>query len=97
MKHEPKVISIQRISAFRLDPTFTSEEAIVLRALVAGKIDKQVCNELRMAPESFLRMMRDLRERPAQPITCPCSYGRGDRWIAVISRIDGQERNARPA
>ena len=33
MKHN--VISILRTSAFRLDPTLTSEEAIILRALAA--------------------------------------------------------------
>ena len=42
MKHEPNLISIQRTSAFRLDPSLTSEEAIVLRALSAGQSDRQV-------------------------------------------------------
>ena len=37
MKHKPKLISINRTSAFRLDPTLTSEESIVLRALAAGR------------------------------------------------------------
>src|SRR5208282_801757 len=46
MKHELNVISMHRISAFRLDPTLTSEGAIVLRTLAAGQTDRQVCNEL---------------------------------------------------
>jgi DNA-binding NarL/FixJ family response regulator len=63
MRREPKVIDIHRTSTFRLDPTLTSEEAIVLRALAAGHTDRQVCNELRIDPTSFLRMMRDMREK----------------------------------
>jgi hypothetical protein len=63
MKHKPNLIGIHCISAFRLDPTLTSEEAIVLRALVAGQTDRQVCNELRMDPTTFLLMMRDMREK----------------------------------
>jgi len=63
MKHEPKVISIQRTSAFRLDPILTGEEAIVLRALAGGLTDRQVCHELRMKPNTFLSMMRDMREK----------------------------------
>jgi DNA-binding CsgD family transcriptional regulator len=63
MKAEPKVINISRISGFLLDPTLTIEEAIILRALVAGKTDKEVCKDLRMSSGSFLRMMRDLWEK----------------------------------
>ena len=63
MKHKPNIISIHRTSAFRLDPSLTSEEAIVLRALAGGKTDRQVCNDLRMDPATFLRMMREMREK----------------------------------
>src|ERR1700746_1795338 len=63
MKREPKLITIHRTSAFQLDPTFTSKESIVLRALAARRTDRQVCNELRMDPATFLRMMRDMREK----------------------------------
>jgi len=35
----------------------------VLRALVAGQTDRQVCKDLRMDPTAFLRMMRDMREK----------------------------------
>jgi DNA-binding CsgD family transcriptional regulator len=63
MKQEPKVISIQRTSAFRLDAILTGEEAIVLRALAGGLTDRQVCHELGMNPNAFLSMMRDMREK----------------------------------
>lgn len=63
MKRAPNVISIQRTSNFRLDSSLSSEEAIVLRALVAGRTDREVCNVLRMDPTTFLRMMRDMREK----------------------------------
>ena len=56
MKLELKLISINRASAFQLDPSLIGPEAIVLRALVAGQTDRQVCNELRMSPATFLRM-----------------------------------------
>ena len=42
MEHRPKVISMQRRSAFQLDPTLTGEESIVLRALAAGRTDRQM-------------------------------------------------------
>ena len=63
MKHEPKVISIQHAAAFRLDAILTGEEAIVLRALAGGLTDRQVCHELRMNPNTFLSMMRDMRDK----------------------------------
>jgi DNA-binding NarL/FixJ family response regulator len=63
MKHGLKVISIQSASAFRLDAILTGEEAIVLRALAGGLTDRQVCHELRMNPNTFLSMMRDMREK----------------------------------
>jgi DNA-binding CsgD family transcriptional regulator len=63
MKHESKVISIQRVFSLRLDPVLTGEEAIVLRALAGGLTDRQLCNQLRMSPDTYLRMMRDMREK----------------------------------
>jgi DNA-binding NarL/FixJ family response regulator len=66
-KHESKVIGIQRACAIRLDPILTGEEAIVLRALACGLNDRQVCNQLRMNPEIYLRMMRDMREKIGKP------------------------------
>jgi DNA-binding CsgD family transcriptional regulator len=54
---------IPRPPPLRLDPVLTAEEAIVLRALVSGQTDKQVCRELRLDPGTFLRMMRDIRQK----------------------------------
>jgi DNA-binding CsgD family transcriptional regulator len=63
MNHGHNLISIRRTSAFRLDPSLNSEEAIILRALAGGQTDREVCNELGMDPDTFLCMMRDMREK----------------------------------
>jgi DNA-binding NarL/FixJ family response regulator len=63
MKNEHNVISINRSSGFRMDPTLTSEESIILRALAGGRTDRQVCNDLRMEPTTFLRLMQGMREK----------------------------------
>ena len=63
MKRGLNVISIRRDSSFQLDPALTGEEGIVLRALAGGQTDKQVCSNLHMDPTTFLRMMRDMREK----------------------------------
>jgi DNA-binding NarL/FixJ family response regulator len=63
MKREHKLISINRSSGFHLDPTLTSEESIILRALAAGSTDRQVCNDLGMDPTTFLSMMREMRRK----------------------------------
>ncbi len=63
MKKQHNLISISRNSGFHLDPTLTSEESIILRALAGGRTDRQVCNDLRMDPTTFLRMMREMRQK----------------------------------
>ena len=63
MKQRADIISIQRAPSFRLDPALTGEEGIVLRALAGGQTDRQVCRDLRMDHITFLRMMRDMREK----------------------------------
>jgi DNA-binding NarL/FixJ family response regulator len=63
MKRQHNLISISRNSRFQLDPTLTSEESLILRALAAGKTDRQVCSDLRMDPAGFLRMMREMRAK----------------------------------
>ena len=50
-------------SVRRADPSLTAEEAIVLRALVGGKTDKQICGELRIPLGLFYRLLRDLHEK----------------------------------
>lgn len=41
-------------------PMFTVEESIVMRAVSAGKNDKQLCIDLRMPLQSFQGLLRDL-------------------------------------
>jgi len=40
-----------------------AEETIILRALAFRHTDRQLCNELRMNPDTYLRMMREMREK----------------------------------
>jgi DNA-binding NarL/FixJ family response regulator len=63
MRREQRVISISRAPGFRLDPTLTSEESIILRALAGGRTDRQVCRDLRVDPTIFLSMMRGMRQK----------------------------------
>jgi DNA-binding CsgD family transcriptional regulator len=97
MKREPKLISIQRTSDFRLDPTLTSEEAIILRALAAGQTDRQVCNDLRMDPTTFLRMMREMREKIGTVDNVSLIEWGKRRIKGVDQRIDKPDTCARPA
>ena len=97
MKHEPKIISIQRASTFRLDPTLTGEEAIVLRALAGGHTDRQVCNQLRMHPDTYLRMMRDLREKIGKSDNVSLIEWAKDRIQGVDQRIERAKERTRLA
>jgi len=63
MKPIHKLISISRNPGFQLDPSLTREESTILRALAAGRTDRQVCSDLRMDPTEFLRMMREMRAK----------------------------------
>jgi DNA-binding NarL/FixJ family response regulator len=95
MKHESKVISIQRVFSLRLDPVLTGEEAIVLRALASGLTDRQVCNQLRMSPDTYLRMMRDMREKIGQSDNVSLIAWAKDRIRGVDQRIDTAKGRAR--
>src|ERR1700730_9135879 len=97
MKQEPKVIDIHRTLAFRLDPTLTSEENVVLRALCTGHTDRQVCKELRMDPTTFLRMMRDMREKIGMSDNVSLIEWGKRQMKGADQRIDRPERYARPA
>jgi DNA-binding CsgD family transcriptional regulator len=97
MKHKPNLICICHISAFRLDPSLTGEEAIVLRALAGGQTDRQVCRELRMEPTTFLRMMRDMREKIGTADNVSLIEWAKRQIKGVDQRIDKPERYARPA
>ena len=63
MRHGSTISSIQRSSASRLNSTLNADETIILRALASGYTERQVCNELRINPDTYLRMMRDMREK----------------------------------
>ena len=97
MKREPQLITIHRTSAFQFDPTFTSKESIVLRALAARRTDRQVCNELRMDPGTFLRMMRDMREKIGSADSGSLIEWAKQQIKGIDQRIDKPERYARPA
>ena len=97
MRHRPKLINIQRASAFRLDPTLTGEEAIVLRALAGGLTDRQVCHELRMNPNTFLTMMRDMREKIHMADNDSLIEWAKERIKGVDQRIDQANGQARLA
>jgi DNA-binding CsgD family transcriptional regulator len=97
MKRESKVISIQRASSFRLDPILTGEEAIVLRALASGQTDRQVCCELRMNPDAYLRMMRDMREKIGTSDNVSLVTWAKERIQGVDQRIDTAKGHSRLA
>jgi DNA-binding NarL/FixJ family response regulator len=97
MKQRHNIISIERGSGFRLDPTLTSEESIVLRALASGRTDRQVCNDLRMEPTTFLYMMREMREKLGATDNVPLIDWAKRRMKGVDQRIDKPDRCARPA
>jgi DNA-binding NarL/FixJ family response regulator len=97
MTHRPKLINIQRASAFRLDPTLTGEEAIVLRALAGGNTDRQVCSQLRMHPNTYLRMMREMREKIHMTDNVSLIECAKERIKGVDQRIDRADRQARLA
>jgi DNA-binding CsgD family transcriptional regulator len=97
MKREPNLISIHRTSALWLDPTLTSEEAIILWALAAGQSDRQVCDDLRMDPTTFLRMMGDMREKIGTADNVSLIEWANRHIKGIDQRIDRPERSARPA
>ena len=97
MRPESKVINFKQASSFRLDPTLTSEEAIVLRALGAGRTDRQVCSDLRMAPETFLRMMRDVREKTSSASNLTLREWAQQQIKGVERRMDDRENLGRRA
>ena len=96
MKHESKLIDIRRNSPLRLDPTLTSEEALVLRVLAAGQTDRHLCKELHMEPTIFLRMMREMRAKVGKADNASLIEWAKERIGGLDQRIDRPERYARP-
>jgi hypothetical protein len=95
MKHGTEVISIQRASEFQLDPSLTGEEAIILRALAGGRTDRQLCSQLRMHPDVYLRMMRDMREKIGKSDNVSLIAWAKERIQGVDQRIDTAKGRSR--
>ena len=95
MKYGAKVISIQHAATFQLDPSLTAEEVIVLRGLAAGHTDRQVCNQLRMHPDVYLRMMRDMREKIGKSDNVSLIAWAKERIQGVDQRIDTPKGRSR--
>jgi hypothetical protein len=57
MNCQSKAIGVRGKRGLRPDSTLTSEEAIILRALIAGKTERQVREDLRISGALFLRLM----------------------------------------
>jgi DNA-binding CsgD family transcriptional regulator len=95
MNKKPKVVSITGSSSFRLDPTLTSEETIILRTLAAGQTDRQVCNQLDMNPTLFLRMMRDMRDKIGTSDNVSLIAWAKRQMIGLDQRIASPEGDAR--
>ena len=74
-----------------------NDEAIVLRALAAGQTDKQVCKELHLDPTTFLRMMREMREKIGIADNVSLIEWAKHQIKGFDQRIDKPERYARLA
>ena len=97
MKHGRNLISISRASGFLLDPTLTNEESIILRALAGGRIDRQVCRDLRIEPMTFLRMMREMRQKVGVADNVSLIAWAKQRIKVGDQRIEKRERYGRLA
>jgi DNA-binding NarL/FixJ family response regulator len=96
MKSTPSVLVPIRALQPRPDPTFTTEEAIIMRALVAGKTDKEIRNNLRLPANSFYRVMRDLREKTGTDNNLSLSIWAQRRMKNCDQRVNTRDRYERP-
>jgi DNA-binding CsgD family transcriptional regulator len=88
---------VPRASNFRLDPALTVEEAIVLRALAAGRTDKQVRKELGMSAAAFCGLMRNIRDKTGVVDNASLLVWATRQVKDTDRRIDRHERHARLA
>jgi DNA-binding NarL/FixJ family response regulator len=91
------MIGTQRASGIQLNPALTGEETIVLRALAGGNTDRQVCKQLRIHPDTYLRMMCDMREKIHMADNVSLIEWAKERIQGIDQRIDqanGQPRLA---
>lgn len=84
-------------SGFRLDPGMTGEEAIVMRALAAGRTDRQVRKQLRMTAAAFFRTMSDMRHKTGAADNTSLVVWAKRQIKDADQRIDRHERHARLA
>ena len=96
MKFASSVLVPIPVVKSRPDPTFTSEETIVMRALVAGKTDKQICNNLRLTTNLFHRLMRDLREKTGTDNNLSLTIWAQRRMKNCDQRVNTRDRYERP-
>jgi DNA-binding NarL/FixJ family response regulator len=80
----------------RPDPTFTTEEAIIMRGLVAGQTDKEIRNNLRLPANSFHRLMRDLREKTGTASNLSLTIWAQRRMKNCDQRVNTRDRYERP-
>jgi DNA-binding CsgD family transcriptional regulator len=96
MKFPPRIFGANGTAVLRVDPTFTTEETIVLRALVAGKTDKQVCSDLRMPLNLYRRLIRDLREKTGTVSNVSLVVWAQRRMKSGDQRLNRRDRYERP-
>jgi DNA-binding NarL/FixJ family response regulator len=96
MKFPPSVHIPIPIVGARPDPAFTMEERIVMRALVAGKTDKEIRNDLRLPANSFHRLMRDLREKTGTDNNLSLTIWAQRRMKNCDQRVNTRDRYERP-
>src|ERR1700733_3830851 len=80
----------------RPDPTFTTEEAIIMRGLVAGPPDKEIRNNLRLPANSFHRLRRDLREKTGTDTNLSLTIWAQRRMKNCDQRVNTRDRYERP-
>jgi diguanylate cyclase (GGDEF)-like protein/PAS domain S-box-containing protein len=90
-------INMPCVSAFRLDPAMTSEEAIVMRALSAGRTDTQLCKELHMSAAALSRTMSNMRDKTGAVDNLSLAAWAKRKMKDADQRIDRHERHARLA
>jgi len=90
-------MNINCTPGLRPDPTLTSEEAIILRALVAGQTDKQIRISLRLPANSFFRVIRDLLEKTGTTSNVSLVVWAQRRMKNCDQRVASRERYERPA
>jgi len=84
------------VMGVQADPTFTMEESVVMRALVAGETVKQICASLRLTMNLFHRLMRDLREKTGTDTNLSLTVWAQRRMKNCERRVNTRDRYERP-